>query len=48
MQILSKIIDLFIPSASRQRNFEDNASIFDFIFSFARLFKNEKLCLIDA
>ena len=40
-------INLFISSALRQSNLEDNASISDFIFSFTRSFKNEKLCLID-
>ena len=40
-------INLLIPSVSRQRNFENNILIFNFTFSFARSFEDEKLCLID-
>ena len=41
-QILSTTINLFNSPASRQRNFENNVLKFDFVFSFAHLFKNEK------
>ena len=31
-------IDLFISSASHQRNFENNVSLFDFVFSLYKAF----------
>ena len=40
-------IDLSTSFAPRQRNFEDNALISDFVFSFIRSFENERLYLIE-
>ena len=47
MQTLSATVNLLISFTSRQRNFENNALISDFVFSFIYSFENKRLCLID-